>query len=1075
MKNDPLWTSYEALEAASERAGYATELEAQGLGPEAPDGMGGEESLAELTMTAAEATPSMDGFSRRTFLGVMGAGAAAAGVGLSGCIRKPVTTIVPHRVRPEEQIPGVAVYYATCLQEGATVQGILVESHDGRPTKIEGNPLHGESLGATNASMQGAIVGLYDLDRSTQPRGPRGADGKSPTLAWDAAWKVFEDAAMLARKGKFGVVTATQMSPTARRLMATLKAAAPDVRFFNADVFAPEGEFAAATAIGGAGSYPVTHLEHADVIASFDHDFLGRDHSSVRHTKAFSAGRKASTPGAPMNRLYVAEATFSVTGAMADHRVRTKSGDVGKLLVALAQELAAHGVTVDAGALGRAATPAGLDAQALKYVKALAKDLAGAKPRATVSVGHRQPAWVHGLALAVNTALQQNGGKPAQTLHQDPSWVAQESLLALAAALDTQQLTTVFVIDANPVLSAGTLELAKRLRAVTTIHAGTHYDETARVSALHLPTSHFLEAWGDLVSLTGVAAIVQPLIAPLHFTPSGLEVLARLATGGNAPGYDLVRDTWKSQPDWSEKTWQRWLHDGIVDTHTAPPAPASLDWSKVGDLVAVGSAQATAKLEINFHVDALRLDGRYANCGWLQEAPDPMTKLTWDNAALANKKTAQTLFPGATNGDVVAVTVGGAKVELPLFLMPGQADSTVALWLGHGRDKAEPATNDDRLRIASLHGFDVYAAMPAGAWYADGQAAIGSGSVPLANVQPFGNSQTPTWSPAGERDDFGPSAARKNLLHDKHAVAKEGEKKPAFPPRSLVLEASRDEYKADPEFAGKILDQVMKGSEVRSHIYPKSARTPNSDVLSDYFNGVHQWAMSIDLNACTGCSACLVACQAENNIPVVGKDRVLRGREMHWIRIDRYFAGDADEPEAVLQPLPCQQCETAPCEAVCPVKATAHTNEGLNDMAYNRCIGTRYCSNNCPYKVRRFNYFNYNLDIHPLTQMQKNPNVTIRFRGVIEKCTYCVQRISAAKIEAKVQGDGRVKDGRIKTACQQVCPADAIVFGDKNDKDSAVSKTRSEPRNYQILRELNTRPRTTYLAKLRNPNPDLGA
>jgi molybdopterin-containing oxidoreductase family iron-sulfur binding subunit len=652
--------------------------------------------------------------------------------------------------------------------------------------------------------------------------------------------------------------------------------------------------------------------------------------------------------------------------------------------------------------------------------------------------------------LAVNQGLDAVG--PAATapltFYKDPAFFAQGGLKALAEAL-AAGTTHVLVLDANPAQAApGALQLAKLLAAAKTVHCGLQYDETAAVAKLHLPVSHFLEAWSDLATLRGVAAIAQPLIEPLHHTPSTLEVISRAVLPGGNDMYRLVRDTWKA----SESSWQTWLHDGVVPADAfanGARETTELDFGALGPLLAGAKAADVGQLEVDFFVDSLRLDGRYANNAWLQETPDPMTKLTWDNAALVSRKTAEGTLGGAKNGQIVDVAVGGQTVSLPVYVMPGFADGVVGLVLGHGRK--------DGGKIAAMHGFDVFPAMPADGWFVAGQIKAGSGFVKLANVQPFGNTQSPIWGAPGEINDFGQAPGPKGEGPVPENIG--------YRPRSIVFEATRDEYAARPNFTSEIHDKTMAGDKIKSHMYPERTY--------DYFNGVHQWGMSIDLNVCTGCNACMVACQAENNISVVGKEQVLNGREMSWIRLDRYFVGDADDPQAVLQPLNCQHCETAPCEAVCPVKATAHSNEGLNDMAYNRCIGTRYCSNNCPYKVRRFNFFNYNLQLHPLEQMQKNPDVTIRFRGVIEKCTYCVQRINAAKINAKVHGDGRVRDGGVITACQQVCPADAIVFGDIKDPNSLVSKRKQEPRDYSVLRELNTRPRTTYLAKIRNPNPDL--
>jgi len=1019
----------------------------------------------------------LDGVSRRTFLNIMGASAALAGVGMSGCIRKPVTKIVPYATRPEDVVEGVPLFFASAYHEGATVTGIIVESHEGRPTKIAGNKAHRDSLGATNATTQASVLGLYDLDRSTMPHGklpreqaseeqateaPHGAahGGAAGALSWDAAWAEFDKLAAAAKGQQIAIVLPSVMSPTTRRLLTEAKTSFPQARFFRSDLLWPAAAMGAAQTIAGNGSYALTHLDKADVVAAFDADILGGEPGSVRMTKGFSKKRKVSGPGQPMNRLYVVEPTFSSTGAVADHRARVKAADVGKALGLLASELGKNGVTVDA-ALAGALPQANLDARSTRLIASLSKDLAGHRGAAVVTVGVRQPAWVHALGYAINVAL--GAGDGPQTWHNDPTMPVFEDLAAFAQGLTGKAFQTIFVIDANPAFtSPGGLGIAAALADANLVHAGIHSDETGRRATLHIPLSHYLEAWGDLQSLSGVTSVQQPLIDPLHYTPSALEVLGRLVRGRSIGGYDLVRETWKLD----EATWEAWLHDGVrAGELEAPGAPGTIDFGKAADLVRVGAqtmaggvspSAAVAASEIIFDLDPNLLDGRFANNGWMRELPHPMSKITWDNVALMNKATAN----GLSDGELVKVTVDGKSVELPAHVLPGVADGVVVLSLGNGRRGLG--------RVANQFGYDTYPALPANfesaGWFASGTFTSTGESVKLANAQPKGNSLTPR-----PVVGFGPKASPDTYANGKGVES--------YEPRIIALQATLDQYAKQPDFPDKINDRIMPDEKVKSWMYPER---PNQKDLAGgattddvYLNGVHQWGMSIDLNVCTGCNACTTACQAENNIAVVGKKQVLNGREMHWIRLDRYFSGTDDEVEAVLQPLPCQQCETAPCEAVCPVKATAHSNEGLNDMIYNRCIGTRYCSNNCPFKVRRYNWFNFNLDLHPLEQMQKNPDVTVRFRGVMEKCTYCVQRINRAKIQAKIHGNGQVQDGAIETACQEVCPADAIVFGDLRDTNSAVVKAKTEPRTYQLLRELNLRARTTYQAKLKNPNPDL--
>ncbi len=1015
-------------------------------------------------LPTAPATIEFDGVSRRTFLGVAGASAALAGVGLSGCIRKPVTKLVPYATRPEDLVEGVALHFASAYQEGASVTGIVVESHEGRPTKIAGNKAHPDSLGATSATAQASVLGLYDLDRSTTPHGKANA-----SLSWDAAWAEFDKLAAAAKGQPVAIVLPAVMSPTTRRLLAEAKTALPQARFFRSDLVWPHNAMAAAQAVAGAGAYTQSHLELADVVAAFDSDLLCSDPDSVRATKGFAKKRRVTGPNQPMSRLYVVEPSFSSTGALADHRARVKAGDVGKALAVLARKLGDNGVAVDGGLAG-ALPQATLDPKTDKIIGALAKDLAAHRGASYVSVGPRQPSWVHALGFAINAAL---GGK-TETWHSDPTLPAMEGLDALAQA--AKGFAAIFVIDANPAYaSPGALGLAAALEGANVVHARVHNDETGTRATLHLPISHYLESWGDLQSLGGTASVVQPLIDPLHHTPSALEVLGRLVRGKSVGGYDLVRETWKLD----EAAWEAWLHDGVRTVEVAPGQPT---FANAAALIQAGGAAQTAASEIVFELDPNTLDGRFANNGWMRELPHPMSKVTWDNTALMNQKTAGDL----RNGAIIKVTVDGKSVDVALHILPGVADGVVVVSLGGGRKSGG--------KVAEQHGFDVYPILPANleanGWFAAGSFAATGDSIKLANVQTSGNSLTPQ-----AVDGFGPTASPSTLLpkkksHDApghaaepahaepaHAADDHGKKKDRFEPRMIALQATVAEYAETPDFPDKINDRVFADEKVKSWMYPER---PNEKPLAGgattddtYLNGVHQWGMSIDLNTCTGCNACTVACNAENNIVVVGKDQVLNGREMHWIRLDRYFSGTEDEVEAIIQPLPCQQCETAPCEAVCPVKATAHSNEGLNDMIYNRCIGTRYCSNNCPFKVRRFNWFNFNQDLHPLDQMQKNPDVTVRFRGVMEKCTYCVQRINRAKIHAKVHGNGQVPDGAIEVACAEVCPADSIVFGDLRDPNSAVVKAKSEPRTYQLLRELNMRARTTYLAKLKNPNPDL--
>ncbi len=962
----------------------------------------------------------IDAVSRRGFLGTGAAVASAAA--LSGCLRKPEQKIVPYAKRPEDFIPGVPVYYATSFSAGATVEGLLVESHDGRPTKIEGNPQHAGSKGAASAWAQASVFNLYNLDRSEAPTIAK--DGATGDATWELAWTAFDTFAKNAKADEgagLAIVTGTVMSPTVRSALSGLLAAMPKAKHYTSDPTFNHNGFAASEAIGGKGSYVTTNLEGARVIAAFDADMLFTETNGLQVARDFAAGRRTMAPGDVSNRLYAVEPVFSLTGSMADHRLQARGADVGQILLSLAHGLTAKGVSLPKGVAGKLGAAPQLGKKAADFVNTLAADLAGAKGASAVVVGSRQPAWVHALGLAINGAL---GNNKHVVWRKDETWLGGGTPAELAAALTSGAATKVLCLDSNPAYtSSGALGLGEALAKAYTVHLGMFRDETAQLSKLHIPVSHYLEAWGDLQSLTGVTSMVQPLIAPLFHTPSVLEALGRLATGAPTSGYALVRDALSKRAGLNDGSWRKALHDGIV-AHSSVVAGSAGDWAAAAALLAGAKAPGSGNLEVNFYVDPSVLDGRYANLGILQETPDPMTKLTWDNALLVSRKTANDL--GLGDKELATITVGGKSLQVAVKLTPGQAHGTGALALGYGRKFGAVATGA---------GFDAYEILPAdGSLFASATVTADGGSYELADTQPSGNRQDPGKVFSEEM----------------------------FSGRPLALESTAASYKADPEQFNKKLDEVMPAYKVKSHVYDKFE-----------MGGAQQWGMAIDLNTCIGCNACIVACTAENNISVVGKDQVLNGREMHWIRLDRYYTGDEDDPKAILQPLACQHCETAPCEAVCPVKATAHSPEGLNDMAYNRCIGTRYCANNCPYKVRRFNFFNFNLDIHPLQQMQKNPDVTIRFRGVMEKCTYCVQRINGAKIDAKVNGDGIIPDGGVVTACEQTCPVGAITFGDIKDPESRVSKMRSQQRNYQVLREFNTRPRTTYLAKLRNPNPDL--
>jgi molybdopterin-containing oxidoreductase family iron-sulfur binding subunit len=1009
--------------------------------------------LAPEVVPGADEPPG-DEVTRRTFLGLMGASLALAGTTGCSVMRKPAQYLLPHAKRPEDLIPGEPVYYATAWSLGGATLGLLVETHDGRPTKVEGNPKHPMSGGRSGTWAQAAILDLYDPNRAHGP-----TRGGTTVTAADVDAALAEVGAAARQGGGQGlaVVVDATPSPTLLRLLAELRAAAPAARLYVHDHADTPNARAGLAAVGISGHAVLPALRNADVVLALDADVLGVEGDMTLSAADLAARRRAAADdaGVAPPRLYVVEPGFSTTGAMADNRLRLQASRVHGFLAAVAARLFASGLPVPPGAEGFAA---GLGAQASgpeAWVQAVADDLRAHAGRAVVLVGERQGASTHALAHLVNAAL----GAPGSTLLYRP--VARHpdgagTLAELAAALESGSVETLVLIGVNAAYDApADLDFPAKLRkAKTSVHVGATFDETGGACTWHVPLAHVFEAWGDLESADGTLAVQQPLIEPLFGALSCIEALARLGGTAGAKGHDLVRATMRAQavPGASdadfERSWRAWLSDGVVRGPVPPVTPA-FTWPQAS----LAAPVPGDGLEIDFVLSGSVHDGRFASNAWLQELPDPMTKVTWENAACLSPPTASRLGLPRPDEDgkglqteLVSVRVGDRAIELPIVVSPGLADDVVVVALGGGRRAAGPVGTDrgaDANRLRTV----------AAPWFAHGV----------------------TLSLLGRRTTLGCTQLHGSLVEPRTGRVRD----------SLVRESTVDAHRADPgRFAAM---ELMPAEKIKSLWVEPNER------------GGQQWGMAIDLNACVGCNACTIACQAENNIPVVGKEQVVNGREMHWIRLDRYYTGSEEDPESVIQPIPCMQCENAPCEQVCPVAATAHSPEGLNDMAYNRCIGTRYCSNNCPYKVRRFNFFNFakeNEDAYrpapvsgkqafldevmqrnvpfTLIALQRNPDVSVRFRGVMEKCTYCVQRINTARIDARAHGDGVVPDGAVTPACAQACPADAIVFGDVNDPASRVSRTRTSSRNYAMLAELNTRPRTTYLARLRNPNPALG-
>jgi molybdopterin-containing oxidoreductase family iron-sulfur binding subunit len=948
------------------------------------------------------ATEMLSGGSRRNLLKLMAAGFGLAG--LTAC-RRPVEHILPHSKGVEGLIHGKPQHYATITTFGGVASGVIVEANEGRPTKVEGNPRHSQSLGATNAYQQALVLNLYDPDRAKQVTRKGAKSSWGEFAAW---WK--EESAKLGDGAGLRILSERSSSPSLAAQKAEIAKKFPKAVWVEYDSVRHDEPVLGAQLAFGQPLQAHYAYDKADVVFALDNDFLGLDSLTVLPTKQFAARRRSESADTELNRLYVAESNFTATGAMADHRLRVKSGDAGALALALAKELNVSGAELKV--LGAAGTDKGK-----KFITALAKDLSAHKGKSIVVAGPRQPAAVHAVVALINQALGNSG---ATVVYTKPAVEAVDTLAAvkqLGADLNSGAVKTLFVLGGNPVFTLpADIDLAGGMKKAATVALTADENETWAAAEWQLPEAHEFETWGDARALDGTASIQQPIIEPLYGGKSTLELAANIAGAEVTKPFEIVKKFWMSQ--WgadADRKWREALHDGFIDGTKSAVVDAKADAAKALAAAQQAIPASASGLEVVFYPGSGIYDGRFANNAWLQEAPDPMTKLVWDNAALLSPNTAKQL--GVADGDILALSANGKEIKAPAMVVPGHADDSISLSLGYGRSSVGRVGKDVGHRVEGLRTL-------AGFHFTAARASKTGSQYQLVTTQEHHTLEEP-------------------ITHLKR--------------KDIVIQVDAEEYKKDPHF----IHEIQESPE------------PN-DLFAgfDYSKGL-QWGMAIDLNACTGCNACLVACQAENNIPVVGKDQVSRGREMHWIRMDRYFTGDQEDPQAVIQPMACQQCEKAPCESVCPVAATAHSPEGLNEMAYNRCVGTRYCANNCPYKVRRFNFLNWNKEIPESRKMVFNPDVTVRFRGVMEKCNYCVQRIEETRTLAKSQGRRPIQDGEVVTACQQVCPADAIVFGNINDPESRVAKIKKQPRNYDVIKELNTKPRTTYLAKLRNPNPEL--
>ena len=958
--------------------------------------------------------------SRREFLRLMGASVALAG--MTACRRWPSELIVPLAHRPPGYVPGNTLQYATSFELGGAAIGLLVTSYDGRPIKIEGNPSHPQSLGATDPLAQATILELYDPDRSTDFV-ERAKGGEPVVRDRDAfaAWAGPHFAALRASGGSgLRVLAEPSGSPTLADLKARFSEAFPKAVWVTWDPLSRDASREGAALAFGRPLRTHLALERADLIACFDADVLFDDPSALPNARAWARRRRAAD--GTMNRLYAIEASYSLTGGSADHRIPVAASLVPVVLGKLAEQLLRGGLALPAGADGIRSAVSRLAAHPFDdpRIAVLARDLIEAKGRGVIVVGPRQPAGAHALAHVLNAALGNVGASVWYS--EDPEGPRpshREAIAKLSAEMGAGLVDTLVVLGGNPAFDVpADLEFAKKLAGVkTSIRLGLYDDETSALSRWHVPHAHYLEAWGDARGWDGTAGIVQPLIEPLYDGTSAIELAATMIDGKPGHGYELVRRAWGGMlPALDfDKSWRRVVHDGVLagSRYAAVMPEIGAGWSDALSSLADAATAHGASMELVFTRGSGVYDGRFANLGWLVELPDPVTKLTWDNAALLNPKDATALGVTAA-GDLLSIKANGKELTVPAFVVPGQAAGSVALALGWGRTLAGRVGTGIGVDVNVLRKNDL-------PWRATGDVTRVHGSRVLATTQ------------------------------DHHIVDALGKKEQAIRAEELIRTGTLTEFKATPTFAKDMVELPAEAPLWKAHEY----------------NG-HKWGMAIDLTACTGCHACTIACQAENNIPVVGKSEVRQGREMHWIRVDRYFEGEPEAPLLAFQPMACHHCENAPCEQVCPVAATVHDHEGLNVMVYNRCVGTRYCSNNCPYKVRRFNWFNNHKHESAVAIMVYNPEVTVRARGVMEKCTYCTQRIEAVKIVAK--NDQRsIVDGEILPACAQACPTEAIVFGDLNDVNARVRKLHDDPRCYGVLEEVNTKPRTRYLARLKNP------
>ncbi len=1010
-------------------------------------------------------------FSRRSFVKLMGGTLALAG--LSGCVIQPPEKIVPY-VRPDEDvIPGIPIYFATAMSLGGVATGLLAKSYDGRPIKLEGNPGHPGSLGATDVFAQASLLDIYDPDRSQE------INYRGGSTTWQNFMKSLRSTVEENRAdGGTGIrfLTETCSSPTMQAQFKQIAAELPNSKWCQFEPFNNDNAMSGARMALGSPVNTIYKFDAADRVLLLDKDIFSD--FNVRYKKDYAKKKSLNALDGDIVRLYAIETMLTLAGAKADHRLAIKPSQMTEAAKAVAAALGVGGVSSNYK-------------DNADWIAAMAKDLLAFKGRSIVIAGDHQPPAVHALAHAMNSVLGNVGTTVSYTDPLSPSDKTQiDQLRELIGDIDGGRVKMLVVLGGNPVYNTpADLKLnSERMNKIALrVHVGTHMDETGELCHWHVSAKHFLEGWSDARAYDGTVSIVQPLVQPLYDSKSAHEVLQLfMKENFDKKDYDIVKEFWQTQniaapaaeapaaaptavpankpanantaaaqsapqaaaptaniavppakaPVTFEDKWRRAVHDGVVAGTALPTRSMEANTEFLAQFKP--DAAASGNIEISIMPDPCVYDGRFTNNGWLQELPNPINKITWENVALISPNTAQKLginqsgdkreISGGERGlafvttrgnnmsaDNVTLTYQGASIKkpVPMWISPGQPDDVVTIFTGYGRTRAG--------RIGTGLGYNAY-------------------DVQRSDAMNFGSG---TIAATSEKATIVSTQIHFNM---------EG--------RDLLRVFDIDAYKADPKMG-------EQPNEYSKSMYP-------TDHYQEQYANHYKWGMSIDLNACVGCNACVIACQAENNIPVVGKEQVERSREMHWMRIDAYYSGEElNKPGSLhFQPVLCQQCEQAPCEVVCPVTATVHSAEGLNDMVYNRCVGTRYCSNNCPYKVRRFNFMLYQDWDTPQYKLMRNPDVTVRSRGVMEKCTYCTQRIAAARIEAEKDGR-RVRDGEAVTACQSVCPTDAIVFGDLNDPASKVSQRKKDQRDYKLLNELSTQPRTTYLAELKNQNHDM--